>query len=220
MIKGVIYDLDDLMVNSHPLHYKTDKLLLKKYGYNLDSVPKELLSKFVGMRTVDVWNIIIRELNLKEGIDYLHKKRTQLFLKLVEKELKIMPGLLHSLKLLKENKFKLAIASSGIREYIQIVLKKFNLTQYFDSVISGDDVKVGKPDPEIYITTCRELNLNPGECLVLEDATNGIESAKKAGCKCIAIRNLNTPPQNYSKADLVLNSLEELSLDVIHTLNQ
>ena len=126
-----------------------------------------------------------------------------------------MPDLLQSLKLFKKNKFKIALASSGTKKYINVVLAKFKIADYFDVIVSGDDIKRGKPDPEIFSVAVKKLGLKPEETLVLEDATNGIEAAKSAGCKCIAVINKMTPPQNYSKADLVINSLEEIDMGLV-----
>jgi HAD superfamily hydrolase (TIGR01509 family) len=138
---------------------------------------------------------------------------------LVEKELGLMPGLLETLKLLKEENYKLAIASSGVKKYIALVLNKFHIKEYFDVVITGDDVKVGKPNPETYLVAARKLGVLPAECLVLEDATKGIQSAKAAGCFCIAVKNPNVPSQTYPDADLVVNSLHDVNLDLMKRLN-
>lgn len=218
MIKAVIYDLDDLMVNSDPLHAEAWETLLRKFNHKFSELPQELRSKFIGMRVKDISKELIKELKLNVGIESFYKERIDIFLDLIKKRLDPMPGLVYSLKLLKKNKLKLAIASSGTKEYIGIVLKKFDIKDYFDIVVSGDDVKKGKPDPETYNVACGKLGIKPEECLVLEDATKGIESAKNAGCVCIAVKNPNTPAQDHSKADLVLDSLEELDMDVIKAL--
>jgi HAD superfamily hydrolase (TIGR01509 family) len=219
-IKAVIYDLDDLMVNSYSLHVKAFGALLKEHGYKLSDLPDKKFRDSLGMRVIDILANVIKELNLDISLKDFSKERSRIFLKLVRERLKAMPGLMHSLRLLKRNNFRLAIASSGAMDYINIVLRKFDLAGYFDVVVSGDDVKVGKPDPETYLVACRKLHLEPRQCVVLEDATKGIESAKAAGCMCIAIRNPIEPPQDYSKADLVLRSLQELSISGINGLGR
>jgi len=217
MIKAIIYDLDDLMVNSNPLHIEAWDILLSKFNYKLDDLPKEFHSKFIGMRVIDISKEIIKALNLNVEIESFYKERINIFLELVREKVGAMSGLLNSLKLVKEKGLKIAIASSGTKEYIQLILSKFDINDYFDTVVSGDDVKIGKPDPETYLVIAKKLGFKAEECLVLEDATAGIESAKAAGCKCIAVRNPNTPPQNYSKADKVINSLKDLTLNIINS---
>jgi HAD superfamily hydrolase (TIGR01509 family) len=218
-IKGIIYDLDDLMVNSDPLHNEAWEALLNGLGHSLNDIPQEMKTKFIGRRAIDFMRAMIQELKLKGSEEELYKKKTQIFLSLVKEKLEPLPGLFRSIKLFKENGFKLAIASSGARQYIDLVVSKLALQGIFDVIISGDEVKVGKPNPEICIVTCRRLSLRPEECLVLEDATSGIESAKRAGCRCIAVKNRNTPPQELSKADCVVNALEEVSLEIIKSFH-
>ena len=217
MIKAIIYDLDDLMVNSNPSHHEAWEILLSNFNYKFSDLPKEFQSKFIGMRVIDISKEIIKELNLNVEIESFYKERINIFLELVREKVEAMPGLLESLKLFKEKGLKIAIASSGTKEYIQLILSKFNINDYFDVIVSGDDVKIGKPDPETYLVTTKKLGFKVEECLVLEDATTGIESAKTAGCKCVAVRNPNTPPQNYSKADKVINSLKDLTLDITNS---
>ena len=218
MQKAIIYDLDDLMVNSDPLHVQTDELLLEEHGHKFAELPKELRSGFIGMRVTDILKEIVKYLNLNVDLDSLYQKRTEIFLKLVKEKLEAMPGLNESLELFKTNGFKIALASSGAKEYINLVLDKFNIKKIFDVIVSGDDVKSGKPHPETYLITSEKLGVKPKKCLVLEDSTKGIESAKSAGCKCIAIINPYTPTQDNSKADIVLNSLNEITLDMVNSL--
>lgn len=130
-----------------------------------------------------------------------------------------MPGLLESLERFKAAGFKLAVASSGAQKYIELVLNKFEINGYFDAVVTGDDVKVGKPHPEAYLIAAEKLRVGAQECLVLEDATKGIQSAKAAGCKCVAVSNPNVPAQDFSEADVVVNSLDEVTLDLIKELS-
>lgn len=218
MIKAIIYDLDDLMVNSHPLHYEAWEVLLKKYKHSNKDLPKEYHSKFIGARVIDIAKVIKKTLKLNIDLKLLYKERMEIFIKLVKQKLEPMPGLLYSLKLLRANNFKIAVASSGTKEYINLVLTKFEIRDYFDVIISGDDVKKGKPDPETFIVACKKLNLKAEECLVLEDAERGIEAAKRAGCKCIGVENPHTPSQDRSGADKIIPSLNVLTLGMIDTL--
>lgn len=153
-------------------------------------------------------------------LDTLYEKRSNLFLKLVQDKLTPTAGLISSLEFFKNKRMKIAIASSGTKEYIHLVLNKYDISQYFNIIVSGDNVKVGKPNPETYIVAAKKLGFKPKECLVLEDATVGIKSAKSAGCICIAVKNPKTPPQDYSEADLVINSLEEIDENIINSLKQ
>ena len=218
MIKAVIYDLDDLMVNSNPLHTEASDKVLQKYGVSQKKLPEHIRAKFIGMRVSDILKNLIDYFQLGVNLEDLREKRSAIFLELVRKKLQVMPGLFQSLKLFRQNKFKIALASSGTKKYINIVLEKFKVADYFDVIVSGDDVKRGKPSPETYFIAVKKLSIRPSQAVVLEDATNGIAAAKAAGCFCIAIKNPHTPKQDLSKADLVINSLKELSLEEIRSL--
>ncbi|TAL53049.1 MAG: HAD family phosphatase [Nanoarchaeota archaeon] len=219
MIKAIIYDLDELMVNSAKPHYSAFDFVLKKHGYIYHDLPTRIRARFIGMRIKDIMIEINNYWKLEEDIDDFYQRRTAAFLKAVRIGTKPMPGLAKSLKLFKKNGLKIALASSGTKEYIRIVLKKFKIKKYFDVVITGDDVKIGKPHPMTYLLAVKRLKLKAAECVVLEDATVGVISAKKAGCKCIAVRNAYTPKQDLSKADLIVKNLNQISMKTIKKLN-
>ena len=218
MIKAVIYDMDDLMVNSDPLHIVAWEKLLTEYGHKFSDLPESTRSNFIGKRVSDICEEIINTLNLDTDFESFYEKRIKLFLDIVKDKLEVMPGLLYSLKLFKSNDYKIALASSGAQVYIDLVLDRFNIRDYFDVIVSGDSVKKGKPNPETYTVASNMLGFNPEECVVLEDAKNGIDAAIDAGCSCLAIINPNTPPQDQSRATLILNSLEEITLSKVDSI--
>ena len=210
--------MDDLMVNSHPLHIEASERVFKKYKVSQKALPEKVRGGFVGMRVSEILKKLIKIYKLKIDYKKLYNEREKIFLDLVYKKLKMMPGLLKSLKLIKENGYQIAIASSGTKKYINTVLDKFKIAGYFNVIVSGDDVRLGKPNPETYIVAARKLGLKPEETLVLEDATKGIKAAKAAKCKCIAVPSPYTPRQNLQGANLKLNSLKELNLRLIKSL--
>lgn len=218
MIKGVIYDMDDLMVNTYPLYHQATEGALNQLGYSLTKIPKAMQASFPGRRTLDVYSEIIDYFKINISPASLFQRMGLKFFKKIEKELNLLPGVIMTLKLFKKEGLKIALGSSGTKKYIDVILNKFDLESYFEVIVAGDQIKKGKPDPEIYQTVTVKLGINPRECLVLEDATAGIKSAKAAGCKCIAIKNTFTPPQDLSQADLILNSLEEINLKIIKSL--
>lgn len=122
--------------------------------------------------------------------------------------LEYIEGVEDSIKSL-SNKYRLAIASSSNMESILHTLKIGNLNEYFEVLYSGEDVEESKPNPEIYIKTARDLNLNPYECIVIEDSYNGIKSAKAAGMTVIALKH-EKYPMDLSEADYVCNSHYEI----------
>ena len=218
MIKAVIYDMDDLMVNSNPLHIRASKKVFREYEIDLQQIPQNIRASFIGMRVADILKVVVDYFNLDLDFGKLRKQRSKIFLSLAAKELKVMPGLMQSLEFFKKNKLRIALASSGTKEYINLVLKKFKLAKYFDVIVSGDDVKFGKPDPETYLIACKKLQIMPKKIIVLEDASKGIEAAKTAGCICIAVKNPYTLKQNLAAADLIINSLTDLNSKTLRFL--
>ena len=218
MIKGVIYDMDDTLVDSNSLHARATTMMLSKYGCDTDRLPKKMVSNFVGRRVKEMMGEIKNYFKIKEELDILLIKNEETFLKIAQEELELLPGARESLKLFQEDGYQIALATSATDKYINLVLDKFAIRDYFEVIVSGDDVQIGKPNPEVFLTTAKKLDLNPGECLVLEDAKNGIEAAKKAGCKCIAIRNDHIPPQDLNEAGMVVDSLEEINKELIKDL--
>ena len=95
----------------------------------------------------------------------------------------------------------IAIASSSPRLFIEAVVEKIGIQQYFTIIVSGEEVERSKPEPDIFLKAARLLNVNPFECLVVEDSKSGTIAAKKAGMKCIGYLNLNSGEQDLSQAD-------------------
>jgi len=210
MIKGLIFDMDDTLVNSTPLQKKSLKKILKKYNIDFDSMPHEVEKSFFGRRIEEVVKIIIDYYSLNITVKQLLKERDFYYLRLL-KNVRPMPGLIKLLKFLKNSNYNIALATNSKKEYKDIVFKRFNLNLIFDKVVTCEEVKKSKPNPEIYKLALKKLKLKTNECIVFEDSTNGILAAKNAGIKTVAIKNkLFHINPDLSKADLVINSLAEI----------
>ncbi len=210
MIQAVIYDLDDLMVDSDKIHFQAWKSLFENHGLKFE-LPGHLHKQLIGRRIVDILEILIDHFSLNVNFDSFFHEREAIFVDLIKKNLEALPGMENSIQFCRDQNLRTAIASSGTNLYIQAVIEKFSLHSDFDSVITGDDVKEGKPHPEVYLTAAQKLETPPENCLVLEDAQKGIEAAKAAGCICWAVEAGNTPPQDRSQADLIMPTLKEFS---------
>lgn len=216
MIKAVIFDMDDLMINSYPIHILADDELLKHYGHNLSEISEKTRRESIGKRVIDDIVMVIEYFKIEKAVEELFSERQKIFFELIKEKIEPMPGLFKIIGMLKKEKYDLAIGSSGTKDYIELVLKKPNLN--FRVIVSGEYVKNGKPDPEIFLLAAKRLNMNAEDCLVLEDSTNGILAAKNAGMKVIAVRNNYTPKQDLSKADLVVDSLDKITIGMIRGL--
>jgi len=151
------------------------------------------------------------------------KKATQLrqeyFLKILsQKLLPAFPGVLELMdKAMKEKNFRVAIATSSTLEKSRAVLNAAKVLYKKMVYINGDHVKNKKPDPELFLLAAERMGIEPADCVVIEDAPNGVQAAKAAGAKCVAVTN-STNAENLSEADLVCESLEQIKLDMIREL--
>lgn len=218
MIRAAIYDFDELMADSMSIHIKAWKKVFEHRNIDVNSMPQNILKSFVGMRLIDITKEIVKYFKLPDDPQELFEKREKIFIELVKEEIRPMPGLKKSLHFFKDNNIRICLASSGTREYIQTAIKKLEISTFLEFLITGEDVTKGKPDPEPYLLAVKKLNFPANECVVLEDAGAGVTSAKSAGCKCIAVDNKQSIPQDLSKADIVLDSLEEINSAILNKI--
>ena len=121
-----------------------------------------------------------------------------------------MPGLRELLDEIDRRGLPRAIASSGIRRYVEAVLRVNGLPDRFSVIITGDQVAHGKPAPDVFLAAARALNVEPSDCLVLEDAPAGVQAAKAAGMACIAVPDRGVAQLDLSQADKIVSSLHEV----------
>jgi sugar-phosphatase len=138
---------------------------------------------------------------------------------LVHEKGTLKPGVFESLDLARRSGLRMAVASSSPRIIIDAVVDRFGLRSAFEVIHSAEEEKRGKPEPDVYLTTARRLGVDPAACVALEDSPNGVLSAKAAGMKCIAVPepSLRNDPR-FARADAVIESLEEVSSDLLRSL--
>jgi beta-phosphoglucomutase family hydrolase len=217
MLEAVIFDMDGVIINSEPLHYEANQQLFDKLGF---SVPMNEYSNYIGISTEKMWEDLRNKFNLNESVDELsdkHRENTHKFI-IENMNGKEIPGIKKILEELRDKKIKTAVASSSPKELIEKVIKGFDLCQYFDILVSGEEVEKGKPNPDIFIYAAKKLKVNIKNCLVIEDSTNGIKAAKKAGAKCIGFNNPDSHGQDLTKADIVINKFDVLNYDLLKSL--
>ena len=219
MIQTIIFDLDGVIIDSEPVHFKLEKQMLEELKI---AVSFEEHSSYVGMSSENMWEAIVNRHNVSYCAQDLVQKKHELYLEhlLEEKNLHPIPGAAELIKELHKNIFKLVIASSSPAEVIDAVLKKFNLSDYFMATVSGTELTHSKPHPEIFLRAAKLTNSKPEECVVIEDSENGVTAAKAAGMKCIGFLNPNSGDQDLNKADVIIKSFEELNVDSIRNLEQ
>jgi HAD superfamily hydrolase (TIGR01509 family) len=149
--------------------------------------------------------------------EYLQRQKIALYIEMVSKFSEEMPGATALLERL-HGRVRLALASSSNSDAITIVLKKLQMHSYFEVIAGRQSVARSKPYPDIFLYVAEMLGVQPWNCLVIEDAEKGVIAANKAGMKSIAVPNAHTQHHNFSKAAMVVNSLDHLNLSIIQSL--
>jgi HAD superfamily hydrolase (TIGR01549 family) len=214
MIKAVIFDMDGTMVNSQKLWDDVSQRLAALYGVIID---KELQRRMMGKKDNDSLAAFKDYHHLDVEVQELIRVRREMILRdvgLVETN----KGLYELLDLLDRLEMKKAVATSAFREFTSKILSSFDLEKRFDTVITGDDITLGKPDPMIFLEAARRLDVSPKDCLVLEDAENGVEAASKAGMPVFAIPHGASDYHDFSKATKVLGSMLEIDEAMLASL--
>ncbi|MBU7319676.1 HAD family phosphatase [Paenibacillus sp. SM 69] len=215
MFTAFIFDMDGVIIDSEPLHFKVDMEVMGGLGV---PITKEELEGYVGMTNPEMWTRIRLKYGLTpsvEDIIELQLKRKLAYLEASDdRPIEGITELLHSLHGTK----RIGLASSSPRVFIEAVLNKFDLLSYFDFVISGEEVDHGKPAPDIYLKAAEMLGASPDQCIVLEDARHGVAAAKAAGMTCIGFQNANSGEQDLSKADWIVGSIRQIRLEELERL--
>ncbi|PNR95327.1 HAD family phosphatase [Petrotoga sp. 9PWA.NaAc.5.4] len=218
MIKAIIFDMDGVIIDSEPIHYDANKRIFDELGI---PITQSIYVKYIGVSNEDMWNEIKNEYDLKQTVQELVDRQNLENLEHIKKYAKEpISGVVELLELLKNNSYKVALASSSPEILIKEVLEKFQLSKYFDVVVSAESVSRGKPKPDLFIYTAGLLNVKPRECLVIEDSKNGVKAAKCAGMVCIGFNNPNSMNQDLSKADIIVENMNEITLELIEKFNK
>lgn len=183
-IKGIIFDLDGTLVDSEPNYFKSDKKLFDEYGIDLT---EDINNKYIGISSQDMMKDIKEIFAINDSVEILVAKKNKYYIDIAKENTIVFPEMLKFLQLLKKNGFPMAIASGSSPEIIEMIISITNIKPYFDVVLSAEEVKRGKPAPDIFIETAKLLGIPPANCLVLEDSQYGVEAAKSAGMYCTAI---------------------------------
>lgn len=216
MFKAVIFDMDGVIIDSEPIHKKVLLRLLEEFKV---TVSDEEYKNFIGLTNTVIWTKIIEKYGITENVEDLVVRQVRENLKEIgERDVEPIDGIRELLESLKREKIKIGLASSSPMEGIELVLDKFRIKGYFQEVLSGEDLERPKPEPDIFLKTAKRLGVNPWECVVIEDSKNGVKAAKAADMKCIGYLNPNSGEQDISRADLIVESIEEINIKTLEGL--
>jgi HAD superfamily hydrolase (TIGR01509 family) len=208
-IKAIIFDMDGVLVDSEPHHFKIEKKLFAKLNLNISD---EEHSTYMGTATDLMWRTIVSHkkltLNIKDLVEQTILESKLHFSS--QENLVPMSGLVELLDKFHKKGLPMAVASSSGQEIIDIILQNTNLKKYFKYTVSSELVGGSKPEPDIFLHTAKLLGVKPGECVVIEDSANGIRAAKAAKMYCIAYNGVSSNNQDQSLADKQIVDFSEL----------
>ena len=218
MFKALIFDFDGVITDSEVLHFRAFNAVLEQFGVELTT--KEYYKTFLGFSDVDCYKMLITQGRLKtnqEQIPGLVKQKTVIFEDLAKNEGQLIEGVRDFLSMLSTNDIAMGIYSGALLPEIEMILEDAGLRGYFETVVSTEHVKKGKPDPEGFLLALERLNpgrsepISPEQCVVIEDANWGLLAARAARMHAVGITN-SYEAEHLTAAEHIIDSLSELSM--------
>ena len=207
--EGAIFDWDGVIVDSSDLHQKSWEALAVELNLPL---PSDHFEKGFGKRNETIIPEILKWTQDCSQIEAWGKRKEELYRKMAKYEgIKLAPGAFDFLTKTNLIGIKCSIGSSTERKNIQLAIEQHDLSKFFKGAACSEDVKKGKPDPEVFLKAAHILSINPKRCIVFEDSPHGIEAGIKAGMKTIALTTSH--PSNsfiHLQPDLIVASLADL----------
>jgi beta-phosphoglucomutase len=179
-IKAILFDMDGVLIEAKDWHYEALNEALKLFGSEI-SLHDHLVT-FDGLPTKDKLNMLTSVGKLpKELHPIINKMKQKHTMRMILNKCKPIFAHQYALSKLHSEGYKMAVCSNSIRKSVEVMIQQAGLDKYFEFYVSNEDVSKGKPDPEMYNKAISKMNLNPEECLILEDNENGIKAAKASG---------------------------------------
>lgn len=208
-MKYILFDMDGVLINTEPLHFKVWKKLGVKYGIDMDY---DTYKACIGSTRNTLFQII----KDAYGVDLFDEPTVgETFAKIkadfiAEEGLPRIDGAEDTVRYLYDKGYKMAVASSSGQSYIENQMKEIGIYDCFQVLCSGEDVPNPKPAPDVFLKACKMLGAQPEECIVVEDSMNGSIAAKAAGMYCYGIANPDSGNQDLSNADVVIPTIKDL----------
>ena len=189
-LKGLLFDMDGTLVDNLAYHFMAFDAYAKREGFTL---LEPVSVKINGMHSNDIFPLLLgNEVVAQYGLDRLNREKEEVYRDMYRPKIAPIAGVIELLKGAKKAGVKCAIGSSGCRENVEMIIEGLGIADLIDGSISGSDVTHGKPHPEIFTKAHELLGLKAEECIVVEDAVNGIVAGVRAGCKCLAVTTTAT----------------------------
>lgn len=212
--RAVIWDMDGILVDTASWHFAAWRQFCERHGCHLTEV--QFRATF-GQRNQEIIRLLFGQETDESRLQVLADEKEELFRAAVIDEARPLPGVVPALTALRSAGYQQAIGSSAPRKNIDMLTTALGIEPFFMVIVSEEDVRHGKPAPEIFLRAAQRLGIEPAHCVVIEDAVAGVSAAKAAGMACLAVTNTRDRAA-LKAADLVVDSLEKVSVDTINKL--
>jgi HAD superfamily hydrolase (TIGR01509 family) len=209
LFRAIIFDLDGVLADSEPWWNQIDAQLLREYGADYHG---EYHEEVLGVSYPIAVEFYKKKFGVSAPTEEMMKRRGEIAAEFFSDRVGLFPNAKRVLEQLRGMKLLLALATSSVSASARPFLDRHQLTQFFDVIITGDEIERGKPEPDIYLRTAEKLGVSADECLVIEDSLSGIAAGKAAHMRVAAIpdRRFVDPGEYEKEADYVLKDLSEI----------
>jgi beta-phosphoglucomutase len=204
--RGVIFDLDGVLVDTGWAHRQSWLDLAEKEGFDISD---EFFRKTFGMQSSEILAELLGTDLPEEKVRGMALWKEARYREIVADKLKPANGVKALLDDLKSQQFLMAVGSSTPQANVEFLIERLGLTDYFDAYVAEEDVTKGKPDPQTFLKAAEKLSLTPACCVVVEDAVQGVQAGKAAGMSVVAVTTTRDR-EDLVKADVIVDSLAEL----------
>ncbi|MDP4208051.1 MAG: HAD family phosphatase [Bacteroidota bacterium] len=216
MNKAVIFDMDGVLVDNNKYHDRAWIEFCKRKGLSIDS--KEITARF-GNTNDEYFRFLFGEGLSREENDQLAEEKEAIYREIYAAEIEPAKGLIDLLGELKENNFKIGVATSAPTSNLNFVLEKLNIRFYFAALVDASMITKGKPDPEVFLKTADLLEVPASQCLVFEDSVHGVNAAVNAKMKVVALTT-TFPEEKLAIANRIIKDFREITArDIQNLLN-
>lgn len=207
--RAVIFDMDGVLIDSYDAHFESWQRLSAERGV---VYPEETFATGFGRTSHEVFRELWPERNLSEKqIVDLAERKEVLFREALARSFPAMDGASELIAALNNSGWRTAIGSSGPPDNVLLVAKQLRVADLMGAFVTLNDVKRGKPDPQVFLVAAEKLNVDPKRCIVIEDAPVGIQAAHAAGMACVAICSTGRRRDQLQQAELVIDTMREIS---------
>lgn len=204
-VKAIIFDMDGVLIDAKDWHYDALNKALATFGMEISR--HDHLTTYDGLSTGQKLKMLSKIYTLPKSLHgFINEMKQQYTMDITHQSCKPVFHHQYALSKLKEEGYKLAVASNSIRNTVSVMMEKANLDGYLDFFLSNQDVKKAKPDPEIYNTAIKKLELTPKECVVVEDNENGLKAAYASGANVLKVDTIHDV--NYDNIATFIKEIE------------